>query len=184
MYKIILAIFVTVLISSRILFAQVTSLNVTINQPGNQGETAIASNPGDPTKMMIGYNYYQFPNDLTKSCTPGFAFSSDGGVNWATGDRPPSGFTYGFDPSVGYDKRNHAILCLVAKHQASGLGRTYVSFTSDQGGLWKDEPVSTSTDRCDKPAMAIDNGVYDGRVYIAWREASQGLEQIKFRISL
>lgn len=164
-----------------IAFAQYNNVRLTTNAY-DQSEPAIAVSPLNSNYLFSSWN--DFRSDYFSQA--GYAFSTDKGVTWGDNVVPAhNNYTYGFDPSVAFDRYGNAYLCYVAS--AGDLGPIYVSRTTtfQQNATWnRHQQVSSLTYSQDKPYLAVDNtiGTYDGRIYVSWTDFSSG-SAIKFAYS-
>src|SRR5467141_984740 len=153
----------------------------------DQSEPAMAVSPINSNSLMAVWNDFR----ATTYAKPGYAFSTDGGGSW-TNDTVfspmPGSFSYGLDPSCGFDRRGNAFFCYFLTNVVSSPGQVWNSRTTDRGIHWFHKSVSTSTTGADKPFMTVDNSNiqpptgFDGRIYVTWTDFSSG-SKIKFSYS-
>lgn len=165
------------------MFSQTSNVRVTTNS-ADQSETAIALSSLNSSLFAATWN--DFRSDYFSQA--GYAFSTNAGSSWSEGIlRAPterSGYIYGFDPSVAFDRNGNVFYCYIATDDIR-LGATYVARSTNQGSTWDTlKQVSSSALNQDKPFLAIDNtaGTYDGRIYVSWTDYSSG-SKIKFAYS-
>jgi hypothetical protein len=175
-----LLIAVLMTISAALYGQQFTNIAVATN-PYDQSETAIAVSPLNLNYVMGVWNDFRGGQFVG----PGYGFSTDGGNTWydAVISPLPTPYTFGFDPSVAFDRYGNAFYCYVAY---SPFARVAVSRTTSfppGPAQWNHSLVGSGTDD-DKPYMAVDNSgtSADGRIYVSWTDFSSGT-QIKFSYS-
>jgi hypothetical protein len=162
-------------------FAQFTNVAITTNT-ADQSEPTIAVSPINSNNVLGAWNEFR-SGSFSKA---GYAYSTNKGTTWTEKILvAPSGYTYGFDPSVAYDRYGNAFYCYIA-YSVGPLGNVYVSRTTNLSNEdWNDRIVSATNHWNDKPFMGIDNtdGSNDGRIYVSWTDFSGGGSAIKFSYS-
>ncbi len=86
---------------------QLNNIQLTSNTY-DQSETSATVNPLDSNDVICVWNDFRY-GTFSK---PGYAYSTDGGNTWNDSVFSSSGsYTYGFDPSVSFDKNGNAFYC-------------------------------------------------------------------------
>lgn len=157
------------------------------DDPQPQNEIAIAADPTDPDKLIVGANDYRLRAE-GYSVWVGMYTSTNGGETWTDHLVPgyPGGdastlstFNFGGDPIVAVDSEGRMYAGgIFFRGTRTGADIRDVSialtWSDDQGNTWSD-PVIVSPGKAqsvfnDHPQMAVDNsgGTYDGNVYISY----------------
>lgn len=151
-------------------FGQYQPQNIRItNDLGRQAETAIAINPLSENVMLAGFNWYTYGSDHVWISRNGYAFSTNGGNNWSVANKIRTD-RIGIDPSVAFDRSNHAYYCCISADVPGQEinGPAYVFRSTDLGSSWSSTNVSGLNSIVDIPSMIVDNTVNNGRVYVTW----------------
>ncbi len=167
-------------------FAQYENVAIDTNS-ATQNEITIAISPVNSNYLKASWNEYR--NSYPKT-EPGYAFSTDGGLNWSDGIVPDTGiYSYGIDPSSAFDNFGNAFYCYYGRDITS-QGPIMVSRTRTFAGStdWHHAQVSDLTSNNDKPFMAVDNTIsgsysHNGRIYVTWRDGFEGYYRIRFAFS-
>lgn len=162
-----------------------------------QNETAVASDPNDPSSLVASSNDYRRGD---AGCIT--SYSGDGGRSWRD-STPPTAFTRGGafgggvarqywqaggDTSLAWDTKGNAYLsCLsfmrgaaVTANPDSSSGLYVFRSTGSRGASWNfparpvaenDDTAGTGTSMVDKQYMTIDNhegSPFQDRIYVTW----------------
>ncbi len=182
-FQIIIAILAMLFMNANV-FAQYPNTQVT-NNPNDQSETAIAVSPVNSMNVIGAWNDYRYPPYVYK---PAFGISTDGGSTWRedtlSADSVLTGYVYGTNPSVAYDRYGNVFYCYVAMDGSDDGSAIVVAKSSNLGINWTYKKVSTLIVGQDKPWITIDNsgGTYDGRIYVSWTEITSGDQVTTYKI--
>ncbi|MDI6767727.1 MAG: sialidase family protein, partial [Bacteroidota bacterium] len=163
-------------------YSQYPNRQVTGN-PYDQSETAIAVSPLNSMNIIGAWNDYRIDNN--RIYRAGVGISTDGGGTWrdsildASSLEGLSGYDYGCNPSVAFDRYGNVYYCYVAVGQDGDSAAIVVARSNNQGQNWTYTKVSSRIELQDKPWITVDKtgGTNDGRIYVSWtdmRELSGG----------
>jgi hypothetical protein len=146
-------------------------------QPETQAEPFLAIDPGNPNRMLAGYQEGRFEDGGCRVLT--YAVTRDGGRTWREGLLPnltkPTGGPWErtSDPWVAFGPDGRAYYASLGFDENQAGNGVFVS-TSEDGGLTWGDPVTVhlgGQNFDDKEAVVVDNrsdSPYRGRVYVAW----------------
>jgi hypothetical protein len=149
-------------------------------QPETQAEPFLAIDPGNPNRMLAGYQEGRFEDGGCRALT--LAVSANGGRTWKEALLPnltkPTGGPWErtSDPWVAFGPGSRAYYVSLGFDQTRTDNGVFLS-TSEDGGLTWGDPVTVHLGNGvtfdDKEAVVVDtrsDSPYRGRVYVAWDE--------------
>ncbi len=158
--------FSTLILIASAVHAQTFSNVVVDGSSGDRSETSIAVDPNNPQLLMATWN--EFASGTVAK--PGWAFSTDGGTNWAEGTIATSD-NGGFDPSCAVGSNGNEYYSYVDWSGTGNYGPVDVSVSTNHGQSWSTYRASAYSADHDKPYLTVDNtsGTDSGNVYVVYR---------------
>lgn len=149
-------------------------------QPETQAEPFLAIDPGNPNRMLAGYQEGRFDDGGCRALT--LAVSTNGGRTWKESLLPNLTRATGgpwqrtSDPWVAFGPDGRAYYVSLGFQETQADNGVFVSSSDDGGRTWGD-PVTvhlgTGAVFDDKEAIVVDtraDSPWRGRVYVAWDE--------------